>query len=581
MSFIKERPQAYQVQNNPVSITLVNSPYTVPDNISEVNVNTAGGNVRVNLPSITRQIKVNKTSGDSYLVTLYVSGTQIGEIAGERSSVTIESGQITKDEPWYPYDVIIRVAGLPGDGGEVLAKNKFGKCPSSSWRGTAGSATVPGTNADIINTVIEAIGSGKRLLIGDDHVLDDDVHLNALSNIQLDFNGLMSLSNTYAQTAYVGYYDGYYAGVMLLDCNNILLNGINLNGNKANVPREITGSLIIKNSSSIRLQNGTLSNASYKALDLVGGTVDISVEKINFMNNCDTVSADSDIYVSCITGKATFKDCTFSRAALSDSGAQAFYVDAPGMFLYINNKFTNISAAYDFRQGLHEIIGSSGDTVGNVLLTNSGATTPKVKASGLVFSNIYGQAGFVTSAIQIGYGVAEIRNSKLIAKTGGSAYYGILVRHSTSKNCIISNNYIEAFSVAGMFLNTTSGGHLFERNEIVGTSTDGFRSVSNTAKSLCVDNFFGVGVTNKYTNTDGMMIISGDIGNYITKSSGSSTGTGSEQTIAHGLAAIPRGCKAWIKYLVGSRYITEMIPFDATNVYPTVTSGLAYEWRIE
>lgn len=65
------------------------------------------------------------------------------------------------------------------------------------------------------------------------------------------------------------------------------------------------------------------------------------------------------------------------------------------------------------------------------------------------------------------------------------------------------------------------------------------------------------------------------------KSSGSSTGTGSEQTIAHGLAAIPTGCKAWIKYLVGTRYITEMIPFDATNIYPTATSGLAYEWRIE
>jgi hypothetical protein len=62
---------------------------------------------------------------------------------------------------------------------------------------------------------------------------------------------------------------------------------------------------------------------------------------------------------------------------------------------------------------------------------------------------------------------------------------------------------------------------------------------------------------------------------------GSSTGTGSEQTIAHGLAAIPTGCKAWIKYLVGARYITEMIPFDATNVYPTVDNGVAYEWRIE
>lgn len=73
----------------------------------------------------------------------------------------------------------------------------------------------------------------------------------------------------------------------------------------------------------------------------------------------------------------------------------------------------------------------------------------------------------------------------------------------------------------------------------------------------------------------------GSIQSVITYNLGSSTGTGSEQTIAHGLAAIPTGCKAWIKYLVGTRYITEMVPFDATNIYPTVETGVAYEWRIE
>jgi len=70
---------------------------------------------------------------------------------------------------------------------------------------------------------------------------------------------------------------------------------------------------------------------------------------------------------------------------------------------------------------------------------------------------------------------------------------------------------------------------------------------------------------------------------YLTESSGTSTGTGSEQTIAHGLSAIPTGCKAWIKieYPVGSgRYITKDIPFDATNVYPTVDNGVAFEWGI-
>jgi parallel beta-helix repeat protein len=67
---------------------------------------------------------------------------------------------------------------------------------------------------------------------------------------------------------------------------------------------------------------------------------------------------------------------------------------------------------------------------------------------------------------------------------------------------------------------------------------------------------------------------------YKTDNIGSSTGTGSEQTIAHGLAEIA-GHHAWIKYLVDTRYISEVVPFDATNIYPTVETGVAYEWRIE
>jgi len=62
---------------------------------------------------------------------------------------------------------------------------------------------------------------------------------------------------------------------------------------------------------------------------------------------------------------------------------------------------------------------------------------------------------------------------------------------------------------------------------------------------------------------------------------GTSTGTGVEQTIPHTFITLPDCVKAWIKYLVGARYHTEEIDFDATNIYPTVPLGIAYEWRIE
>lgn len=69
---------------------------------------------------------------------------------------------------------------------------------------------------------------------------------------------------------------------------------------------------------------------------------------------------------------------------------------------------------------------------------------------------------------------------------------------------------------------------------------------------------------------------------FLDGNSGSSTGTGSEQTIAHGLAAIPTGCKAWIRYPISATvYAEKEIRMDATNIYPKVKTGLVYDWRVE
>lgn len=68
---------------------------------------------------------------------------------------------------------------------------------------------------------------------------------------------------------------------------------------------------------------------------------------------------------------------------------------------------------------------------------------------------------------------------------------------------------------------------------------------------------------------------------YPTDASGSSTGTGSEQTIAHGLLAIPIGCKAWITYKdAGGDYITEFVRFNDTHIKVNLDTGIAYTWGI-
>lgn len=65
---------------------------------------------------------------------------------------------------------------------------------------------------------------------------------------------------------------------------------------------------------------------------------------------------------------------------------------------------------------------------------------------------------------------------------------------------------------------------------------------------------------------------------YITEASGSSTGTGSEQTIAHGLVAAPS--KVVIVPTVTGATVSDMWA-DATNIYCTVTNGKAFNWSAE
>lgn len=61
----------------------------------------------------------------------------------------------------------------------------------------------------------------------------------------------------------------------------------------------------------------------------------------------------------------------------------------------------------------------------------------------------------------------------------------------------------------------------------------------------------------------------------LSRSIGTSTGTGSQQTIAHGLGAIP----ASLSIVLLSTGVTSIYVWaDATNIYPNVTSGKGYKW---
>ena len=61
---------------------------------------------------------------------------------------------------------------------------------------------------------------------------------------------------------------------------------------------------------------------------------------------------------------------------------------------------------------------------------------------------------------------------------------------------------------------------------------------------------------------------------------GTSSGTGSEQTIAHGLSAKPTAVKIYPTEDPAGTVIAWGSPSaDTTNIYPIVTSGKDYTWE--
>ena len=68
----------------------------------------------------------------------------------------------------------------------------------------------------------------------------------------------------------------------------------------------------------------------------------------------------------------------------------------------------------------------------------------------------------------------------------------------------------------------------------------------------------------------------------VRNNSGTSTGTGSEQTIAHGLGATPKRVYAYpTEDPAGTVFAWGTPGADATNIYITVTSGKDFTWIAE
>jgi hypothetical protein len=601
----------HQIRNSPVSITFANSPYTVPANISEVNVDTTGGNVRVNLPNTDRTIVINKTSSDSYLVTLFVAGTQIGEIAGERSSVIVESGQITKDEPWYPYDMIVGIAGASGDGGEIIAKNKFGKCLSSNWRGVAG------TDDSAILNIVFAIGGHMYLKRSSDFLLTSGLIVFPNTIIESDFATLKMKAASNINT------------ILTINSDNVSLRGLIIDSNKAN---NTAGEqqVLIGGKKNIVLEYNTFKN-SYEhgvvVYNNVGdvGNITILHNQFSGNNKCglrlssygSNVLADGNTFRNnCTVGDLIGDIYAVSRTKELIITNNRIYDTAVGNVGNYNVAGVHIRGILDRRVDiLHNMIDNAG-CIG-ILTSTHNPTVGSITGSLNVVDNTVGNctsngiyiedcraervSGNRCFRNRIGIGVAGttlVQESKECSVSENNCYenfgHGIaLSEHCTAIANICKNNGTDP-AFAGYF----RAGMLCTVPNIVAIGNKLIDDQTVPTQQYGISNWDGLGVGGQYGKFE-LNIFSGnvvapfylntDVGNkfrlnegYNTENSGSSTGTGSEQTIAHGLAAIPTGCKAWIRYPISATvYAEKEVDMDATNIYPKVKTGLAYDWRVE
>jgi hypothetical protein len=269
-----------------------------------------------------------------------------------------------------------------------------------------------------------------------------------------------------------------------------------------------------------------------------------------------------------------YSDFTLSNIALY-SGKPALYVNGADTNIIVNGLFITSNSSIDISV---DIVDSTVEI--NGIKCVGGPSVVYVRSSG---GSLYIENGKFVSGTCGGILVGPDNVNLMLQNISCTnlAYYAIRLNGPDSIASQHNINNINIYNCAvtsGFPIEVNASNNVLIDNVIIYKATNNTYCVGVTGGSygIDVDNIILRGA---FT---GKVSVSGGI-SFSHHNSSSSTGTGSEQTIAHDLAAIPTGCKAWIKieYPVGSgRYITKDIPFDATNVYPTVDNGVAFEWGI-
>ena len=460
-------------------------------------------------------------------------------------------GQKLDKAPRGAYDAIVYI-----EGSEVVAEDGNGRKIASGVAGT--------DDTDVAQRVLDVASPGDIIhLRGEFSPGDVSVNTNGIQLV-----GALSANTTTAK---------FVSGKFIVDASNVIIQGIHFlncdnpisivpTATRTNV-KVLDCYFMYGNTNHVLVD---LSDGNLYTLYVTGSQFFGHVSPL--MNAFINVNTHEHILTDLHIDENIFENAALTQISLIESGITTGTLDIQSI---CNNYLeTDITSTLLYIESNRNTI-QRGKISGNIFLCTSAGKSINIKNVVGVVENVNIEGNYIgsSSPLLIESYAQELRYCRIsnnfmgtfsVIGHGGGQLIGMNITNNmiaASSQCVVSNVYRFAFS----------------ENNIVS---------SNISFS---DIFGGSRITNNnHTYGPNVVTISPYPGNviknnsfYITASSGSSTGTGSEQTIAHGLAAIPTGCKAWIKYLVGARYHTEEIDFDATNIYPTVPTGIAYEWRIE
>lgn len=326
----------------------------------------------------------------------------------------------------------------------------------------------------------------------------------------------------------------YTRGIKL--ANNRIV-GLNVTANGDNVP---TGAVVLNN------QMGT--NTFDNVVFLVDGCNDLIV--IGNRISGSSSGTGGGTYLASITDatNVTVSNNIFASTSYTPCG---ILFDDSKNIIFTDSVVTAVSGP------AIKLADSSSVTIsGNIINTSSAASADRgiimtgVGCSDIIINQNRFLGGYY-GIVAFGYaGVGQLTNIDIIGNQF-SGTYNQQINIDGPKDTRISQNRFTSSGVSIRFSETyDSLLRVTVENNYIPASTSG----TAIANAKLRHNFGIAGV--------------------LTEATGSSTGTGSEQTIAHGLMSTPK--RVSVTPTVTGATVTWWA--DATNIYPTVTSGKTFNW---